>query len=626
MKDRAWFQSHNDIASALPIFVSEVACTAFATRLCQWLSDDTPTSPPHIPRMQYTNEATLDLLAQAETPWPSLPRARLLVQTALGHASPLFHLTVRKRTVDYLDTIYRTGAAAFGDPVLVCKYFALFALGEVCSVVRSAGSGSGSDSAVPVSGTAYYARAVSLIPLLPERPSMAHIEALVILSLTSQFLNRWHSAYTILGIALRLGLSVGLNHNIPPEQCADPIARENRVRVWWTIYNFDRFWGMKLGLPVQVDDCDIRVDLPSDPSPGPNTNSGSGSGADVARHHEEFVDCSYQVALIELARIASKIMRRIYSRAVFAESFLLREQGILSDLRQWLKGLPEHLQLRSQTETTGLGNGNVHIAKPTVSIHLQFNYCVILATRPILLSMLDHLTPTSASTSTSRTQNPQPTAVPPALTTLAEACIHSARRTISLCSEEWIQGSLPVYGYAFAQYIFTAALVLVVSSVLPAGIGIGIGIPEDAESIKTASEILGCLVDGGCLVAHDLAVHLERVQACLGEWRARSRSGPLHRENAQYPNVMMQPPCQASAGAGEAAGCPIPDLSFTTNTRMRDPSLDLPHSAVMDTDPGLLDAHDSPGFEFQGAFSADFDFDFNPFPTFPLPIWDSSDI
>lgn len=68
----------------------------------------------------------------------------------------------------------------------------------------------------------------------------------------------------MIGTALRLGLSVGLNHSIPPDQFPDPVARENRVRVWWTIYSFDRFWSLKLGLPLQVDDCDVHVDLPSD--------------------------------------------------------------------------------------------------------------------------------------------------------------------------------------------------------------------------------------------------------------------------------------------------------------------------------------------------------------------------
>ncbi|KAL4801015.1 fungal-specific transcription factor domain-containing protein [Aspergillus venezuelensis] len=495
MQDRAWFQSHNVNESTLPIFVSEVACPAFATRLCQSLiGDDASTS--HIPRMQYADEATLNLLSHAGTPWPCLNRARLLVHTAIGHANPLFHLTFRKRTVEYLETIYRN--AAFDDPVLVCKYFALFALGEVCSV----SSARLQDGIVP--GTAYYARAVSLLPLLPERPNMGHIEALLSLALYSQFLNRWHSAYTMVGTALRLGLSAGLNHNIPPEQCPDPIARENRVRVWWTIYNFDRFWSLKLGLPLQVAECDVHVDLPSelDLSSVPN-------------YYDEFVDSSYQIALIKLARIASNITRKIYSRTIFAENFLQREQRILVDLRQWLQELPEQLKWKTSEENP----------KTTVSIHLQFNYCLVLATRPVLLSMLDHKIKSipAPEEDTGNAIIPQ---IPAAITTISEACIHSARRTLILCADEWTKGSLPVYGYAFAQYIFTSSLALVISTLLASEGREGTGNPkvaaDDRERIKTGSEMLNSLVDNGSLVAHDLSIHLRRVMDCL---ERRQRNG-----------------------------------------------------------------------------------------------------
>ncbi|KIA75858.1 hypothetical protein HK57_00385 [Aspergillus ustus] len=483
MNERAWFEAHHE--SSLPIFVSEVSCTAFATRLCQYLAADSSSKlATHMPRMKYTDECTLNQLSQAETPWPSLARSRLLVNTALGHANPQFHLTLRKRTVDCLDHIYKT--EAFEDPVLVCKYFALFALGEVCSI-----SSSRSNDAAVVPGMAYYARAISLIHVLPERPSMAHIEALVILSLYSQFLNRWHSAYTMIGTALRLGLAMGLNHNIPREQCPDPIVRENRIRLWWNIYIFDRFWALKLGLPVQVDDSDIQVDLPHDLH-------------DVEGYSDEFVDAAYQVTVIELARISSNIMRSIYSRRAFEESFLQREQKILIELQQWLTRLPGRFRLHA-------GGQN---PKFTTFIHLQFNYCVILAIRPILLSMISQTGITAPSNSNS---NPKPKTAPstsPGLTALCEACIHSARHTMSLCAEEWTRGSLPIFGYAFAQYIFTSALVLLISSLLPAPLGT-VESAEDCEYVKTASEMLSYLVVSGNPVADDLYIHLQRVQAYL---------------------------------------------------------------------------------------------------------------
>lgn len=322
-----------------------------------------------MPRMRYVKESALGVLSYGEIEWPSLARARLLVNTALGHANPPFHLALRKTSVDYLQTIYQN--ATFDDPVLVCKYFALFALGEVCSVP----SGRLNNDTSP--GTTYYARAINMISVLPERPNMAHIEALLILvllslflftsgftdlyeALCSQFLNRWHSAYVLVGIALRLGLSAGFHHNIPETQYPDPIARENRIRVWWTIYIFDRFWGLKLGLPMQVNDDDIHVDFPSNLA--------------VETFHDEFADSSYQVAVIELARISTHIMRNIYSRQKSAETLLQREQKLLNEMKQWMQSVPDHIRLQPDT----------HNPRCTVLIHLQFNYVGSCFPRPCI--------------------------------------------------------------------------------------------------------------------------------------------------------------------------------------------------------------------------------------------------
>ncbi|KAL2837688.1 fungal-specific transcription factor domain-containing protein [Aspergillus pseudoustus] len=527
MNERAWFESHH--GSSLPIFINEVSCTAFATRLCQHLTAaDSSNLHTHMPRMKYTDECTLNLLSQGETPWPSLARARLLVNTVLGHANPQFHLTGRKRTLDCLNHIYKT--EAFDDPVLVCKYFALFALGEVCSI-----SSSRSNDAAVVPGTAYYARVISLIHVLPERPSMAHIEALVILSLYSQFLNRWHSAYTMIGTALRLGLAMGLNHNIPREQCPDPITRESRVRLWWNIYIFDRFWALKLGLPVQVDDSDIQVDLPCDDD----------LLVGVPGYRDEFVDAAYQVTVIELARISSDIMRSIYSRRAFKESFLQREQRILIELQQWLKRLPGRFRLQA-------GGQN---PKFTAFIHLQFNYCVILAIRPILLSLVDQVRTTTTTSNSNINPNPTPS-ISPGLTALCEACIHSARHSMSLCAEEWTRGSLPIFGYAFAQYIFTSSLVLLISSLLPCSFGTTDS-EGDREYVKTASEMLNYLVASGNPVADDLLVHLRRVQACLEDSKKSNNdqsSLPPKADEAQTTlssqQVSLSPSTPASGSGG----------------------------------------------------------------------------
>ena len=105
--------------------------------------------------------------------WPTLPRARLLIQIVFNQVSRVYHLVLRKSTIEELEEAYRQ--AKFDNPVLKCKFFALFALGEV----YSARSNSSLECGVP--GAAYYVNAMTLIPILPERPSLTHIESLLLM-------------------------------------------------------------------------------------------------------------------------------------------------------------------------------------------------------------------------------------------------------------------------------------------------------------------------------------------------------------------------------------------------------------------------------------------------------------
>ncbi|KAF9893286.1 hypothetical protein FE257_011716 [Aspergillus nanangensis] len=348
--DRAWFYPYD--SSAPPIYMGESACTAYATRLRQFLTGNPNTA--HIPRTQYTPESSL---VGPESKWPGVAQARLLVRVAFHQLSQVYHLFLRKSTLEQLENIYRIPALR-DDPALTCKFFALFALGEVYSS-RSDKSASGR-----VPGTRYYVRAMGIIPILPERPSMVHVESLLLLSLFSYFLNRRHSAYTLIGTTMRLGLILGLNHNIPARQCKDAIERQHRVRLWWAIYVFDRMYTSKIGFPLQISDDDIHVDMPSDLScPGAE---------------EQFSDTAYLVSSICLSRITGQVIEKIYSRQQHRDTFLQRQQQLLLALQDWLQNLPSHIKLRAD-ETA---------PKHIVSLHLQFNQCVILTTRPILLHAL----------------------------------------------------------------------------------------------------------------------------------------------------------------------------------------------------------------------------------------------
>lgn len=122
----------------------------------------------------------------------------------------------------------------------------------------------------------YFARALSIVQVRPERPSITYIETLMLLvrskdvtllyiamltyqALFSFLLDRQHCGYILISDAVRYGVTIGLNHNIPESQVLDPIEREHRVRLWWTMYVFDRDWSARLSFPVLLHDEGISA-------------------------------------------------------------------------------------------------------------------------------------------------------------------------------------------------------------------------------------------------------------------------------------------------------------------------------------------------------------------------------
>lgn len=271
---------------------------------------------------------------------------------------------------------------------------------------------------------------------------------------------------------------------------------EHRIRLWWSIYILDRFWGSKSGFPVQIHDDDIHVNLPSS------------LASEI--HHEQFPEVAYQIASIGLAKITGCMMKEIYTRKKSSESFLKREQRILISLQQWVHSLPECVRIHTDKANS----------KHTVLMHLQFNYvcgtiesqifhhsnilqCVILAIRPVLLGFL------------SRQRNDQSVPMDQESKhisiTLSEACINAARYSLRLCLDEWTNGSLVIFGYAFPAFLFSSGLVLAIASILTTGN------KSDLMAFETAMEMLKVLSNSENLAAKDLYENFLQVKQCISD-------------------------------------------------------------------------------------------------------------
>ncbi|KAJ5655837.1 Major facilitator superfamily domain general substrate transporter [Penicillium longicatenatum] len=552
--DRAWFHRYDP--SSPPIYIGEAAS--------------------HIARTQWTREETIAAAAanEADVQWPTLHHARLLVRIAIHQIGYLYHLMMRKATLDKLEEIYQTGD--FDCKSNKCKFFALFAFGQAYSIRAEPTSGS------RVPGTAYFAKAMSLVQILPERTSITHLETLLLLSLFSYYLNRRHSAYVLIGNAMRMGLTIGLNHNISESQLIDPVERQHRIEIWWTIYIFDRMWGSKMGLPMQILDEDIHVDMPTPISPR-------------WRHEEELSDTDYMTANIKLAQIVGETITKLYSRRKYQETFLQRVQKLLKSLKNWVETLPESLRLNMEDLESS--------KKPLVSLHMAFNQCVILTTRPTLLHLLITLRK-AGSTSAGREEVSQP------VLTLSEACIHAARHSHSMILTRWINGTMPTFGYFHAHYLFSSALILAMSSFVP------IGNPNDMSGFDSALDLLRSMAENGNLAAAEFCHNLEQVKACLNTYRGNITGGLRRNEggaegNSNAGNQMstsadgIAAPAPASAPGPSPNLVPVSSTMATSSTAFPSALSTAPTAPMMPSENDILAAQSSHGTDIYALPSRD---------------------
>ncbi|EED18596.1 C6 transcription factor, putative [Talaromyces stipitatus ATCC 10500] len=481
MEDKAWFVT--DSASWQPIYIGEAACTAFGTRLRQFLNGNDPVAP--LSRSKYSKHKAFLRMSAPRFQLPNRAYAHLLLKVALRFLGNDYHLMLRKSTIEKMEELYRTGS--LDDTVFLCKLFALFSMGEMYAN-RRLGSTKGSD----IPGTGFFVQAMSLTQDMHEEPSVVYVEALLIIALYSLALNRTRSAYTYAGMALRLCLTLGLHHNVPEGYAISPVERENRIRVWWSVYIIDRITSSKLGHPVTVQDSDIDVDLPSMEKLSPT-------------EQEEFSDPSHIIAHVKLARISGDIMSDIYGRSNQAKAFVQSVQKILRNLRSWAETLPESVQI-SPSQPFRYASRNV------ASLHLCFNQCVILTTRPILFHVFKSCFQGQGA----------PTASPTTMA-LADACIHAARSSNGLLTQLWIDGGMAIFGYFDSHYLFSSTIILMMSSILGTH-----NSDADREAADTASDIMESLVKDGNLPAAGFYEHFLEIRKTLLEFTERGHSnGPV---------------------------------------------------------------------------------------------------
>lgn len=312
----------------------------------------------------------------------------------------------------------------------IIQLLILMALGEVLILNRELVSG---ENKIP--GYKYFLQATELFEDIFEEVSLVYIETILLFAMYSLVLNRKDSAYVYTGIGIRLAYTMGLNRKSQPEE---PL-NEKRKRIWWACYVLDKLVTIRLGHPVMVQDASMDVDLPQH-----TPNSG-------------FPDPRYFVAHIKLAKITGTILNQIYSIRKShkpGESFIVCVHDILKLLRDWHdrldvqdnmhKSLTNQKSLKLDYLVLGIAS-----KRHTFSLHLSYNYCIILTTRPLLLYVFKDILDSKSENQHS-----------PTILGIVRACINAASVNMKILSLLWVKGSYELFGLLDNNYLFGALVVL----------------------------------------------------------------------------------------------------------------------------------------------------------------------
>jgi proline utilization trans-activator len=523
-------------ATDLPIHIGEAADAAFATRLRQAASTKTVS---HLPRVQYVGDDTLRSLSERPLEWPSASHLRFLVNVALKTVGKSFHIVRRSIILANVQQLCQDHSSC--DWLTQCRLWALLAIGEAYS----------SRSALPnhpFPGTQYWARAMSMMSMPYERPRLQVVEIYLLLvslrehyphwTMLTQFksfysasINRRHTAISLGSYALRICVILGLHIDITETQLRDQALREHRCRLWWTAYRLDRAWCSRIGWPPSIPDESVEISLPSD-------------DAVPLEVRDDFEDAQYIIFAVKLAKMHNHAVITLYVRKRQPTSFSERVQVAVRALRDWVDGLPSHLRIANEDSN--------RIAGHILYLHLAYNQAVIVTTRPILLHLLRQ------RRARHHTQTPSLSESAMSLTT---ACIHCARQSMNWLKKSWADGTFPTFDYFSMQFLFSAATILALSTLLQST-----GWAKDREDFLLACSFLQQLERSGNFGAKEFCTHTDAIQAVLIEnldTGVSSRGTDVSFGNFTPPSAMLDGilPMQSTA----YPGAPLQDFLNQAN-------------------------------------------------------------
>ncbi|RCI12584.1 hypothetical protein L249_0106 [Ophiocordyceps polyrhachis-furcata BCC 54312] len=375
-------------------------------------------------------------------------------------------------------------------------------------------------------GFDYFADSLGLLPETHDEGSLEGVEALALAGYFMQNMNRRDAAFQYLGRALRMAVSLGLHL----ETCdGDEARREQRRRVWWSVYSLDRILCVKSGNPLTIQDDDIGVALPSRLPSEPEHGAAS-----VLRDYTQ------------LSRILGQIHDAVYRRSVprSGRSLMAAVQTIVRALSSWFRELPAALRFEPRS-----------FSRESVGALAHYYQCINMTVRPLLLHVVERRLHAIRAGGPEEKERDWKDGLSQATVHVVEMGLGAAHDTVNMMAIAAQRDMVATYGYMDGDHIFSASIVLVMACV---------AFPANTANSMAMQTGLGLL--------HYLGEPTWARCRCM---RARVRRSRRYHRLRCRPRPSPPPPAAPAAVPEALASFPAVDNSFLDQPLYDESGMDL---------------------------------------------------
>ena len=177
--------------------------------------------------------------------------------------------------------------------------------------------------------------------------SIVNVQALVLLNIHYHTVGQKSSSWLLIGLAARMvgllsqycrpvltkcqqAITMGM-HRDATNMEFDPIERNTRRQVWWSIYGFERILCSILGRPTVIDDREMSMKIP-----------------DVPMLEQKSMSAEYMACCFEIIRTSYTIRQRAYFDSNTAEErtpSLAMAESLMRECNSFIRAVPLSLSL-----------------------------------------------------------------------------------------------------------------------------------------------------------------------------------------------------------------------------------------------------------------------------------------